>query len=92
MTLSLSPRLVVRGADAPSVPIGPTPAWAERTDDPPLTPTPEEDVSQGYDYLLFMYGGIAVIGLLIIWLLMGPIVRNKELEAYAAQINEQKPA
>lgn len=50
------------------------------------------DITQGYDYLLFMYGGIAVIGMLVVWFLMGPIVKNEKLHAYAAEINEDRPA
>jgi len=50
------------------------------------------NVSQGYNYLLFMYGGIAIAGMLVVWFLMGPIVKNQKLHAYAAETNGEEPA
>ena len=40
------------------------------------------DHTTGYNYLFLMYGGIAVIGLLIVWFLMGPIKKVKSLAEY----------
>ena len=36
----------------------------------------------GYNYLFFMYGGIAIAGLVVLWFLMGPIQKDKSLTAY----------
>jgi len=44
----------------------------------------------GYDYLFFMYGAIAVIGLLIIIFLMGPIKKNDDLHEAAALLSDTK--
>jgi len=41
------------------------------------------NLSEGYNYLFLMYGSIAIIGMLIVWFLMGPIRKNEELHAFA---------
>lgn len=38
--------------------------------------------TSGYNVLFLGYGILAVIGLLVVWLLMGPLVKNNELHAY----------
>ena len=42
------------------------------------------DYNTGYNYLFFMFGISAVIGLLIVWFLMGPLTKNEQLHAYVA--------
>ena len=39
----------------------------------------------GYNYLFFMYGGIAVVGLIVLWFFMGPIQKDKSLVAYDSE-------
>jgi ACS family hexuronate transporter-like MFS transporter len=36
----------------------------------------------GYNYLFFMYGGIAILGLIVLWFFMGPIQKDKSLAQY----------
>jgi ACS family hexuronate transporter-like MFS transporter len=40
------------------------------------------DHATGYNYLFFMYGGIAIIGLIVLWFFMGPITKDENLYAY----------
>jgi ACS family hexuronate transporter-like MFS transporter len=42
------------------------------------------DYITGYNYLFVMYGTIAVVGLLIVWFLMGPLTKNEALHEYVA--------
>lgn len=37
--------------------------------------------AEAYNYLFFMYGAIAIIGMLVVWFLMGPITRDARLNA-----------
>ena len=37
------------------------------------------NILTGYNYLFMMYGAIAVIGMLVVWFLMGPIRKNENL-------------
>ena len=39
------------------------------------------NILTGYNYLFMMYGAIAVIGMLVVWFLMGPIRKNENLHA-----------
>ena len=41
------------------------------------------NILTGYNYLFMMYGAIAVIGMLVVWFLMGPIRKNENLHAIA---------
>lgn len=41
------------------------------------------NILTGYNYLFMMYGAIAVIGMLAVWFLMGPIRKNENLHAIA---------
>jgi MFS transporter, ACS family, hexuronate transporter len=41
------------------------------------------NILTGYNYLFLMYGAIAVIGMLVVWFLMGPIRKNENLHAIA---------
>jgi MFS transporter, ACS family, hexuronate transporter len=45
--------------------------------------------SSAYFYLFFMYGAIAIIGLLIVWFFMGPITKDKSLQQY--ELNNLEP-
>lgn len=42
------------------------------------------DILAGYNYLFIMYGVIAAVGMFVVWFLMGPIKKNEDLHAYAA--------
>lgn len=48
------------------------------------------DYNTGYNYLFLMFGISAVIGLLIVWLFMGPLTKNEELHAYVATETKEK--
>jgi ACS family hexuronate transporter-like MFS transporter len=48
-----------------------------------LVTTTTHDYTAGYDTLFLGYGVLAVIGLLVVWFLMGKFVKNEELHAYA---------
>ena len=37
------------------------------------------DTTYAYNYLFLMYGGIAVLGMLVVWFLMGPIQKDETL-------------
>lgn len=39
------------------------------------------NILTGYNYLFMMYGAIAVLGMLVVWFLMGPIRKNENLYA-----------
>lgn len=39
------------------------------------------DTTYAYNYLFLMYGGIAVLGMLVVWFLMGPIQKDETLHA-----------
>ena len=41
-----------------------------------------ESYQAGYNILFFGYGALAIIGLLVVWLLMGPFTKNEALHAY----------
>lgn len=43
--------------------------------------------THAYNYLFFSYGVLALIGLLILWFLMGPLIKNQELHDY---VNSEK--
>lgn len=47
-----------------------------------LVTTTTHDYTAGYDTLFLGYGVLAVIGLLVVWFLMGPFTKNEELHAY----------
>ncbi|HZH95056.1 MAG TPA: MFS transporter, partial [Flavisolibacter sp.] len=47
-----------------------------------LVTTTTHDYTAGYDTLFLGYGVLAVIGLLVVWFLMGPFTRNEKLHAY----------
>lgn len=55
-----------------------------------LSNSGKDGAGSGYDYLFFMYGAIAVIGLLIIIFLMGPIKRNDDLHQAASLLPDTK--
>lgn len=40
------------------------------------------NASSAYYYLFFMYGAIAIIGMMIVWFLMGPIKKDQSLQEY----------
>jgi ACS family hexuronate transporter-like MFS transporter len=48
-----------------------------------LVTTTTHDYTAGYNTLFWGYGVLAVIGLLVVWFLMGPFVKNQELHDYA---------
>ena len=41
-----------------------------------------ENYQAGYNILFFGYGALALIGLLVVWFLMGPFTKNEALHAY----------
>ena len=41
----------------------------------------------GYNYLFLMYGAIAIVGMLVVWFLMGPIRKNESIHAYEVELN-----
>jgi len=55
-----------------------------------LSSSGDGGAASGYNYLFMMYGAIAVIGLLIIVFLMGPIKKNSELYEASAFLFAEK--
>ncbi|MGI8634072.1 MAG: MFS transporter [Segetibacter sp.] len=45
------------------------------------------DYTAGYNTLFLGYGVLAVVGLLIVWFLMGPFIKNEELQKYVETSN-----
>lgn len=52
-----------------------------------LVTTTTHDYTTGYNTLFLGYGVLALIGLLVVWFLMGPLIKNQELHEYVKGID-----